>query len=103
LQTSTSLQDWPLGTAAKTHPVAGVQLSLVHGFESSHGSGSLTQAWPTQRSLVVQALTSAQSASDVQHAASGVWPQPVCALQVSVVQLLPSLQFSAPPGVQAPP
>ena len=37
-----------------THPVAGLQLSSVQGLPSLQLTGSLTQAWATHRSFVVQ-------------------------------------------------
>src|SRR4030095_6335229 len=60
-QKSRLLHDWPFGKGAEEQPLAGLQESLVQVFPSLHVSGSLMQALPTQRSLIVQALASAQS------------------------------------------
>jgi hypothetical protein len=102
-QKSRSLHDWPFGTAVKTQPLAGLQESVVHTLPSLHGNGSLEHALLRQRSLTVQALASAQSASLVQHAGVACCVQPVCGLQPSIVHTLPSLQLSWVPGVQPPP
>jgi hypothetical protein len=79
-------------------PVAGLQASLVQGFESSQfGAAPPTQAPPEQVSPVVQALPSLQLAVLL------VWVQPVAGLQASLVQGFESSQLGAAPPTQAPP
>src|SRR5262249_41648276 len=66
-QKSSAPQASPFGTGVQRHPVAGSQSSLVHALPSLQGRGSLEHAWFRQRSLIVQALLSAQSASVAQQ------------------------------------
>jgi hypothetical protein len=77
--------------------------SFVHGFPSSQFTGSLTHEPPTQRSLVVQALVSTQSAAVTQHPGVEVCRQPPGDVHESAVQGLPSSQLRAGPLPQCPP
>jgi hypothetical protein len=79
-------------------PVAGLQESLVQGFESSQfGAAPPTQVPPEHVSEVVQALPS------LQEAVLFVWVQPVAGLQESLVQGFESSQLGAAPPTQEPP
>jgi hypothetical protein len=81
----------------KTHPVAGLQLSVVHTLASSQTTGVPTwQVPPPQCSPLVQALPSSHGFVLLECA------QPVAGLQESFVQGLPSSQFMAEPW-HAPP
>jgi hypothetical protein len=78
--------------------VAGSHESIVQHWPSSQLVGP--PAWhvpPPQVSPVVHALPS------LHGAVLFVWTQPVDALQVSVVQTLPSSQFGGTPPLQVPP
>ena len=83
---------------AKTHPVAGLQLSVVHALPSSHTRG--TPGWhvpPVHTSPTVQAFPSEQ------EFASFVKTQPpVAGSQLSLVQGLLSLQTTPAPDRHAP-
>jgi hypothetical protein len=83
---------------ACTHPVTGLQLSVVQTSLSLQLSAAPGwQAPPEQVSLVVQTLSSL-------HGAVLFWcVQPVAGLHPSVVQTLPSLQLDAGPPTQLPP
>jgi hypothetical protein len=79
-------------------PVAGLQESPVHTLLSLQSVGPPgPQLPPLQVSPVVQALPSEHGAVLLTYS------QPVCGLQLSSVQTLPSLQFGAGPPTQAPP
>jgi hypothetical protein len=84
---------------AWTQPVAGSQLSSVHGLLSSQFNAPVPgwQLPPAQTSPVVQKLPSSHAA--VLFAKT----QPVAGLHVSVVQTLLSLQTTVVPGWQTPP
>jgi hypothetical protein len=83
---------------ALTQPLAGLQLSLVHPFESSQsGGGPPLHAPPPQVSLVVQALPSLHAAVLL------VLTQPLAGLQLSVVQAFESLHDKGEPPLQTPP
>jgi hypothetical protein len=101
VQAFPSLQGALFGTWVQ--PVAGAHPSVVQPLASSHGTGSLTQACATQRSLVVQWSVSAQSALVLQQPASGACWQPLAGLQLSAVQVFPSLQSVGGPPAQPPP
>jgi hypothetical protein len=82
----------------KTHPVAGAQVSSVHGLLSLHTSAAPpTQAPAEQVSLVVQVLPSLQGAVLL------VKTHPVPGAQVSSVHGLVSLHTNAAPPTQTPP
>jgi len=70
-QVSSVVQALPSSHAALlltcVQPVSGLHPSSVHGFESSQSTGSLVQAWATQRLFWVQASVSLQSMSRLQH------------------------------------
>jgi hypothetical protein len=102
LQGSRSPQDCPLGTGVKTHPVAALQESVVHGLPSSHVTGSLVQAPDTQRSFTVQDEVSLQPASLVQQPGMVCTVHPEIGSHPSTVQGFPSLHWSGTPGVQVP-
>ena len=81
-----------------THPVAGLQLSLVQTLLSSQsGAAPPRQPPPPHVSLVVQAFPSSHGALLL------VWAQPVAGLQLSLVQTLLSLQSGGGPPTQVPP
>src|SRR5262249_39015162 len=99
LQTLPSRHGVPFGTGVWAQPVTELQVSAVHGLPSSqltHVPGTQTPA--RQVSAPLQTFVSAH---DVPSNAGVCW-QPVCALQVSVVQTLPSSQLSCVPGLQTP-
>jgi peptidoglycan hydrolase-like protein with peptidoglycan-binding domain len=84
--------------ASFTHPVAGLQLSIVQTLPSSQfGGGPPLQFPPPQTSPVVQAFPSLHGLVLL------VWTQPVAGLQESSVQGLLSLQSGAGPPLQVPP
>jgi hypothetical protein len=81
-----------------THPVDGLQLSVVQALLSSQTTAA--PAWqmpPPQVSPVVQAFPSSQAI------VLFVKTQPASSVQVSVVQGLLSLQIRPTPGWQVPP
>ena len=84
-------------------PLAGSQLSVVHGLPSSQSTGSLTQLLFTQRSFVVHWSVSLHSASVVQQEGTGSWTQPVARSHDSVVHALLSSQSGGGPPTQEPP
>jgi hypothetical protein len=89
----------PFSTAVAAHPVAGLQLSVVHTLPSLQTSGvpaAHTPAW--QVSAPLQTLASAHAVP----LATGVVVHPVAGLQPSVVHTLPSLQTMGVPAVHAP-
>ena len=98
LQTLPSPQAMPLMTGLWRQPEPGSQVSFVQGFPSSQFTGLLVHRPEAHRSWVVQALASAQSASTVQQPGIGRLRQPFGAVQVSVVQGLPSLHARGWPG-----
>jgi hypothetical protein len=82
----------------KTHPVAGLQLSVVQALSSLHVT--VKPPWhepPPHASSVVQALPSSQDA------VLFVKTHPVAGSQLSFVQPLPSLQTTAAPPWHEPP
>jgi hypothetical protein len=93
-------QPVPSVTFVCTHPVAGLQVSVVQTFVSAQLGG--VPAWhaPARHvSAPLQALPSPQDAPS----AAGLLTQPPAALQVSTVQGLPSLaQAGGVPARQAP-
>jgi len=100
-QTSLTVQALPSLQGAvllvKTHPVAGAQVSSVHGLLSLHTSAAPpTQTPAEQVSLVVQALPSLQGAVLL------VKTHPVAGAQVSSVHGLLSLHTSAAPPTHTP-
>jgi hypothetical protein len=109
---------------ACTQPVAGLQLSFVHGLLSlQFGDEPPLQVPPLHTSMEVHAfpslhgatlfvckqpvagsqLSSVQELPSVQRAALSVWTQPVAGLQLSSVHRLLSLHDTAFPGLQVPP
>ena len=72
LQTLPSEHVEPSRSGVWTQPLAGLHESAVQTLPSSQSSGSLVQEPFTQRSLMVQALVSAQSALVVQQPAIGI-------------------------------
>jgi hypothetical protein len=77
-----------------------LHVSVVHGFESLQLSAVPAVQVPVwQVSAPLQALPSEHDVPFETFAC----PQPLTALQVSVVHRLESSQLSAVPGVQAPP
>jgi len=86
------------GIASCTHPVAGLQLSVVHALSSLHTT--VAPPWqmpPPQVSPEVQAFPSSQGAVLL------VKTQPVAGLQLSLVQALSSLHTTVAPPWQVPP
>jgi hypothetical protein len=82
----------------KTHPVANVQVSVVHGLLSLHTIPTPLHTPPRQTSPIVHGLPSSQGLMLL------TWTHPLAGLQLSVVQTLLSLQSSVPvPGWQLPP
>src|SRR5712692_9715361 len=80
-----------------TQPVTGLQLSSVQTLLSLQlAAGPPTQVPPLHASLVVQAFPSLHGLVLL------VCTQPVCVLQVSVVQTLPSSQLGAGPPTHVP-
>ena len=102
-QTSVPPQAMPFTTAMFRQPSMGLHESLVHGLASSQSTGSLMQRPPSQRSAVVHALPSAQSASITQQPAIGVLRQPFGGPQVSAVQSFSSSQSRSDGFEQLPP
>ena len=100
-QASPVVQTFPSSHAfallAKTHPVAGLQLSVVHRLASSHVTGTPAQAPAAQVSPAVHAFPS------LHPLALFVKTQPATGSHVSVVQTLLSPHTFGPPGWQAPP
>src|SRR6266849_2358938 len=101
-QVSLVVQAFPslqgLGLLTCTHPLAGLQLSVVQTFPSSQlGAGPPTHAPAAQVSLVVQAFPSLQGAVLL------MCTQPVAGLHESSVQTLLSLQLGAGPPTHVPP
>src|SRR3990172_2528825 len=87
----------PLATAVNTHPVAGLQLSVVQALLSLQlDAAPPTQAPAEQVSLFVQALPSLHGAVLL------VCTHPVAGLQESSVQTFASSQLVAAPPTQAP-
>src|SRR5262245_39239378 len=99
LQTLPSLHAVPFATPAKAHPVAGLQVSVVHGLPSLQTSAVPAVQTPLwQVSLPLQRFASAHEVPFE----SAVAVQPVVGLQPSVVQGLLSLQTSGAPVAQTP-
>src|SRR6185369_16204305 len=86
--------------STKWQPLAGLQPSSVQPLLSSQTTGSVTQAWPTQRSAVVQRSVSLHSVSTLQQLAIPECVHPVGAVQESAVQVLPSSQLGGAPPWQ---
>ena len=81
----------------KTQPVAGSQVSVVHGLPSLQVIAAPgLQAEPAQTSPLVQALLSVHGRELAANT------QPVAALQLSLVQALLSLQVVSAPGMHEP-
>ena len=78
-------------------PIPSTQLSVVHALLSSQLSAGGAQVPPEQTSGPVQRLPS------LHGALLAVWLQPLVPLQESLVQALPSSQFSAAPATQFAP
>jgi hypothetical protein len=97
LQALPSLQGRPFATGVTEQPVAGLQVSTVHALLSLHVTGEPVHVPAWHWSAVVQRLPSLQTVP----LATGVTPQPVTGLQLSVVQALLSLQVTGVPP-QAP-
>jgi hypothetical protein len=99
LQALPSLHELPFGALACWQPAPGLQVSVVHGFESSQfGAVPGVQAPAWQVSAPLQVLPSVHEVPSVTLAC---W-QPVAGAQVSVVHGFESSQFGAVPAVQAP-
>ena len=80
------------------HPPCGSQASVVHALPSLQLRGGPAVQEPFEQvSLVVQGLPS------LHEPVFGVWTQPDCGLHVSLVQVLPSSQFSGGPATHDPP
>jgi hypothetical protein len=89
-----------LGIDVLTQPVVALQLSIVQALESLQlSAGPEVQVPLWQVSLPLHRVLSGQDVP----LATFVCPQPLVALQVSVVQTLPSLQLSAVPALHTPP
>ena len=83
---------------ACTQPLAVSQLSLVQTLPSLQlGAAPPTQVPPAQASAVVHALPSSHETALL------ACMQPLAVLQLSLVQMLPSLQLGAAPPTQVPP
>jgi hypothetical protein len=84
-----------------TQPVAGLQVSVVHGLPSLQSSG----APPTQTAVASHASPVVQALPSLQSVPTGrtVGVHPVAAAQLSAVQTFPSSQLGGAPAVQAPP
>jgi hypothetical protein len=81
-----------------TQPLRELQVSVVQALKSLQTSGAPpVQTPPPQVSFVVHALPS------LQDRLFAAFEQPRTESQVSVVQMLPSLQFGAAPPTQVPP
>jgi hypothetical protein len=99
LQTVPSAHDEPLGSAVFWHPVAGLQVSIVHALPSMQASGApAVQMAVWQRSSPLQALPSLHD----EPFGSGAVVQPKTRSQLSVVQGFASLHVSGVPAAQAP-
>ena len=100
-QVSPVVQAFPSSHAfalfVKTHPVAGLQLSVVQTLASSQTIAAPPQTPPLQMSPDVHAFPSSQAA------VLFVNTQPAAGSHVSVVHTLPSLQMTADPAWQVPP
>jgi hypothetical protein len=89
----------PFRTAVTAHPVAGLQLSVVHVFPSLQTSAVPAAHVPLwQVSAPLHTFPSAHAVP----LATGVVVQPVAGLQPSVVHTFPSLQTSGVPAVHTP-
>jgi hypothetical protein len=99
LQTLESAQEVPFSTGVLAHPKTGSQVSVVQelpSLQSRTVPALQTPFW--QVSVPLQTLVSSHGVPFD----TGVFVQPVDGLQLSVVQMLLSLQLSAVPGVQVP-
>jgi hypothetical protein len=103
LHTLPSPQPIPSTTGRLRQPIAASHESFVQGFPSSQFTVSLTHEPPTQRSFVVQALLSPQSAAVTQQPGVEVWRQPPGGAHESAVQGLSSSQSRGGPFPQCPP
>src|ERR1051325_10351200 len=93
VQAFPSSQGVPSGSVVVRQPTAGSQDTVVQGVGAGHWTGSRTHCPLTQRSFVVQALASAQSASCRQQPASAVCTHArTVSSQRSALQTLPSSQ-----------
>jgi hypothetical protein len=92
----------PSSRGTLTHPADGLHESAVHGLPSLQLRGELVHEPPTQRSSIVQALVSVQSAFVKQHPGTAVCLHPDWLSQPSVVHGFPSSQSGAVPGTQLP-
>src|SRR5262245_26003210 len=99
LQTFASAHDVPLATGECWQPVAGLQLSLLHGFPSSQSGAVPGMQVPDVH--VSTPLQSLLSAHEVPFG-TGECRQPAKASHVSAVHALPSLQLSGVPLVHVP-
>ena len=99
LHTVASAHDVPLATFTFAQPVAGLQLSVVHAFESLQLRGVPGTHVPLWQ--VSPPLHRFASAQDVPFVTCVV-VQPVAGLQPSVVHTFESLQLSAVPAVHTP-
>jgi hypothetical protein len=103
VQASPSSQVVPSARGIVVQPFTGSQRDDAHAPASGHTTGVLTHAPPVQRSAVVQASLSAQSALLRQHPAL-LWcvQRPRVLSQASMVQALRSSQLGGAPGVHTP-
>ena len=100
MQTVESAHDVPFVTLLVVHPVAGLQPSVVQGFESLHVGGVPgVHVPPWQVSAPLQAFPSEHG---VPLLAGACW-QPLTASQLSTVHGSLSLQFNELPAVHVPP
>jgi hypothetical protein len=99
LQSAATLHDWHPATGACAQPETGLHESVVHAFKSLQ----LRVAPGAQRPLwqVSAPLHTLLSVHDVPFR-TGVVEQPKAGTQLSVVQMLPSLQTSGVPAVHTP-
>jgi hypothetical protein len=98
VQAVPSLQTVPFGTLVMVHPVAGLQLSVVHALPSLQTTAVPVQTPLRHWSPEVQRLPSLQ----IVPFATLVVVQPVPGLQPSTVHPFPSLQtISVPPQIPA--
>jgi hypothetical protein len=99
LQSALTVQLWQPGIGVFWHPVTALQVSVVQALPSLQLGAVPGVQMPTWQ--VSRPLQTVPSLQDVPSATVVFW-QPLTALQVSVVQTLPSLQLGGVPAVQTP-
>jgi hypothetical protein len=99
LQTLPSVHEEPFGSGVLAHPVTGLQLSVVQTLPSLQLSGvPAVQTPPWQVSAPLHTVASAHAVP----LGRAVVKHPMIGSQLSVVQVLPSLQTGGVPAVQEP-